>query len=238
MQIFLLERRDSQFGWLGATETKHCIKVLRHQNGDDIFCIDGQGAAYQAKILNATKEETHLQLLDTYPNWGEHAGNIRLAVSPLRLKDRFEFLIEKAVELGVNEIFPITCKRTDKYQAKFKAARLETQITAATKQCKRSQIATLHPLQAIEDFLATTPAGQHFIAYCEEQPVPLHQQVETIQSADTLTLLIGPEGDFTEEEVRCAERKNYLAVSLGENRLRTETAAIYGLGIFKMLRGY
>ncbi|MEL7534622.1 MAG: RsmE family RNA methyltransferase, partial [Bacteroidota bacterium] len=156
MQIFLLERVNSQTGWLGATETKHCIKVLRHQNGDQIMCIDGQGTAYQAKIKQSSKEETELHILEAIPQWGEHDINIRLAVSPLRLKDRFEFLIEKAVELGVSEIFPISCKRTDKYQAKFKAARLQTQILAATKQTKRSQVATLHPLQPIEDFLAAT----------------------------------------------------------------------------------
>jgi len=238
MQIFLLERINSQTGWLGPTETKHCIKVLRHQNGDKIFCIDGKGTAYQAKISQHSKEETELQLIEKFPRWGEHEIHIRLAVSPLRLKDRFEFMIEKAVELGVSEILPISCKRTDKYQSKFKATRLETRILAATKQCKRSQIPILHPLQSIQDFLADTPSGQHYIAYCEEQPIPLQQAASQIQAADTLTLLVGPEGDFTEEEVRFAERENYQSVSLGENRLRTETAAIYALGVIKMLKGY
>ncbi|MEM6346234.1 MAG: RsmE family RNA methyltransferase [Bacteroidota bacterium] len=238
MQIFLLERLNSQTGWLGATETKHCIKVLRHQLGDEIMCIDGKGQAYKSRIKQYNKEETELQILEVLPAWGEHELNIRLAVSPLRLKDRFEFLIEKAVELGVSEIFPITCKRTDKYQSKFKPARLETQILAATKQTKRSRVATLHPLQSIEDFLANTPKGQNYVAYCEGEPIPLQQEADSIRAANTVSIMIGPEGDFTEEEIRFAERQNFTNVSLGENRLRTETAAVYALSIIKMLRGY
>ncbi|MEL6652809.1 MAG: RsmE family RNA methyltransferase, partial [Bacteroidota bacterium] len=130
MQIFLLERIESSSGWLDPTETRHCIKVLRHKVGDEIWCIDGQGTAYQAVITAYDKEHTSLQLRQSYPGWGEHDRHIRLLVSPLRLRDRFEFMIEKAVELGVNEIVPISCQRTDKYQSKFKPSRIQTLIAS------------------------------------------------------------------------------------------------------------
>ncbi len=237
MQIFLFEVTDFPVGRLGPEESRHCMKALRHQIGDELFCIDGVGCGYRARIMSYEAQSTQVEILESFPGWGEHGTPIRLIVSPLRLKDRFEWLVEKAVELGVSEIFPVQCRHTDKHKAKFKASRLETLILTATKQCKRSRIPVLHPLQTLNDFLSAAQEGLSFIAYCEAK-TPLQQKQAELQSAVALNLLIGPEGDFTEAEVAWAESHGFQRVSLGAARLRTETAGMYGLSIFKMIKGF
>lgn len=237
MQLFLVDKKDNQTGHLSASESRHCMRALRHSIGDEINCIDGKGNMYISQIDTYNKEIVSVKLLETFSGWGEHSANVRLVVSPLRLKDRFEWLIEKSVELGVNEIFPILCQRTDKYKSKFKTARLETLILTALKQCKRSSLPTLHPSQAIDSFLNQPHEGSAFVARGDSTD-SLQSLSRTIQEAKTLTLLIGPEGDFTDEEMKLATDRGFQPVSLGTNRLRTETAGIYGLSIFKMIQGY
>ncbi|MEO0471003.1 MAG: RsmE family RNA methyltransferase [Bacteroidota bacterium] len=237
MQLFLAEVLDTPQARLGETETKHCIRVLRHKRGDLIDCIDGKGHKLLCRIVDFSPRETLLEITETIDSWGEHTGNLQLAISPLRLKDRFEWIIEKAVELGVNEIFPVSCQHTDKYQSKFKPTRLETIILTALKQCKRSHLPILHPLQPLNDLLSKPRMGDAFIAYGDGDG-PLQQYAERIQSADNICLLIGPEGDFTPAEVDWAKENGFTAVQLGHNRLRTETAGVYALSVVKMLRDY
>ena len=126
MQIFLLELIDNQHARLNEQESKLCTKVLRHQVGDLIDCIDGKGSKFLCRIDKANIRGVELSIQSREENWGETAGKIILAISPLRLKDRFEWALEKAVELGVDEIYPIQCKRTDRYKSKLKIPRLET----------------------------------------------------------------------------------------------------------------
>jgi 16S rRNA (uracil1498-N3)-methyltransferase len=237
MQIFLLNHREGEKGWLDRDETKHCLKVLRHKSGDEIHTIDGKGTMFLCRIEQEEASGLALTILSAYKNWGEKEVTIRLAVSPLRLRDRFEWMIEKAVELGVDEIFPLTCQRTDKYKGKFKVDRIEKILITATKQCKRSRIPTLYPQQPFDQFMESVQDEERglFLASADaEQPL---QTYETEQF-QTVTLLVGPEGDFTAQEIDAALEKGFQLASLGNNRLRTETAAIYGLSIFKMQNGY
>lgn len=235
MQLFFAENIDGHNATLDRDESRHCQKVLRHIPGDVIHTIDGKGNMFLCRIQSFEKDHTRMEILETHPRWGESATTVRLAVSPLRLKDRFEWLIEKAVELGVNEIYPVICERTDKYKSKFKTDRIEKLILTALKQTKRSELPRLFPLMALEEFLQKDLEGIRLIGYCEEASMI---QVHSREIATGLqqTVLIGPEGDFTEEEVQLAQGKGFTPVSLGENRLRTETAGIYALSIFKMLR--
>lgn len=238
MQVFLAEIQTQYSGLLRAEETRHCIKVLRHQIGDDIFCTDGGGSLYRARIEAFDKNSTTLQLIEELPDYGEHPYPITLAVSPLRLKDRFEWLVEKAVELGVTAIYPIRCDRTDIYKAKFKPERLRTIMLTAIKQCLRSRLPTLHPLMPYADYLSTvSPESSKLIGYCEAT-TPIQSFEATIKSKAPLHLLIGPEGDFTSNEVDAAGEVGFEAISLGANRLRTETAAIHALSLVKYLKGY
>ncbi|MEM7370519.1 MAG: RsmE family RNA methyltransferase [Bacteroidota bacterium] len=237
MQLFYLTRPSAEQGELNAIETRHCVKVLRHRIGDIIHAIDGQGNMYRARISQIYKDRTDLELLESRQNWGEHGKTLRLIVSPLRLKDRFEWLIEKAVELGVTEIFPIQCQRTDPYKSKFKPERIQTLMLTALKQCKRSRLPTLHPLQSLTSFLEQEREGPSFLAYCEAQSQMTHHQPKIVATSQ-LSILIGPEGDFTEEEVQQAQHQACFPVLLGDQRLRTETAALFALSQVKTYWGY
>lgn len=233
MQVFWANVDQNHQLWLDETETRHCRKVLRHQVGDQINCIDGAGRYYLAIISSFTSDQhTLLAVESSITDWGEHGGNVVLGVSPLRLKDRFEWLIEKSVELGVNKIVPLRCERTDPYKAKFKPERLQTIMRTALKQCKRSRLPELAPLQDFSEWVTQPLSGPRFMAYCEES-AHFVQYLTEIPSPPQLTILIGPEGDFTPEEVRQATGSGFTSISLGENRLRTETAAIYALSLVK-----
>ncbi|MEO0897894.1 MAG: RsmE family RNA methyltransferase [Bacteroidota bacterium] len=238
MYIFFGNLTSDNEAILGAEESRHAIKVLRKQPGDEIYFTEGKGTLYKGTIDSQSKTETHISILASFPSYGEHAFHIRMAVSPLRLKDRFEWMIEKAVELGVNEIVPLQCKRTDPFKAKYKDERIKTLMMAALKQCKRTQFPELHPLTPINDWLKQDIKGAKFIGWCEEDTQAIQDFSTNIQQENELTFLIGPEGDFTDEEVEMARQADFIPISLGENRLRTETAAIFGLSIFKLIKGY
>jgi 16S rRNA (uracil1498-N3)-methyltransferase len=239
MQIFLSTLDEYPHACLRPEEIKHCIKVLRHQVGDVIYTTEGKGVMYRSRIEVADKQKVELSILEAWPDFGEHAFHIRLLVSPLRLKDRFEWIMEKAVELGVNEIIPLQCQRTDGYKAKFKEERINGILETALKQCKRSQLPLLQALTSFEEqmMVEREVEGLKIMGFCEEDKA-IQDYSQDISKATPLSLLIGPEGDFTEEEVELAKTAGFYPVLMGENRLRTETAAIYGLSIFKMLKGY
>ena len=236
MQIFILHLLNEHEGYLDAEEAKHCVQVLRHQEGDQIHTIDGKGNYYLSQIESAHKDRVHLRLLDHQAQWGEKACYIRLGISPLRLKDRFEWLVEKAVELGVNEIIPIRCQHTQKF-TKYSVSRMEKRIQSALKQCKRSLLPIFQPEISIETFLQETESSLGFIAQ-GNSPTSLPTHTSDIQKASDLLLLIGPEGDFSESEVELAIQKGVIPVHLGHNRLRSETAGIYAISVVKMIQGY
>ncbi|MEL6131983.1 MAG: RsmE family RNA methyltransferase [Bacteroidota bacterium] len=237
MQVFLIQRAAFPHASLNREETKHCIRVLRHQVGDEIWGTDGAGAMYRLRIVSTDLQMTQLEIVETHSQYGEHTGHITLAVSPLRLKDRFEWLIEKAVELGVNEIQPLQCARTDVYKSKFKPERIKTLIETALKQCKRSELPMLRPKAHFEEWVGRERSGGKYVGWCEaEKPMQRYQQ--EISKQENVTLLIGPEGDFTGEEIQMTQSAGFQLVSLGENRLRTETAGIFALSMIKVYWGY
>ncbi|MEM8899140.1 MAG: RsmE family RNA methyltransferase [Bacteroidota bacterium] len=238
MQIFYTDNQQAQELFLSGQEAKHAVQVLRHKEGDTLSCIDGKGSAYKAIITKASKLEVILEIVETYENWGEKPAFIQVAISPLRLKDRFEWFIEKSVELGVNEIIPIICDHTIKF-FKYKQQRLEQIILSATKQCKRSYIPTLAAAAPIEEYLASQQEKNSvkLMAHCQAN-TPINTLANQIQEAKRIQLMIGPEGDFSENEIEMARSLAYEEISLGENRLRTETAGVYFLAACKYIQGY
>lgn len=237
MQIFFSSHTTKEKAYLDKSEARHCIKVLRHQIGDEIFAIDGKGSAFQTLIESISKDAVTLSITSRIEQWGEKESFIRLGVSPLRLKDRFEWMIEKAVELGINEIIPVMCAHTVKYSDKLKFDRLNNILLSATKQCKRSFCPPIQAPVSLKQFLKDYSAGFSIIPYCKSNEAIGELQTD-IQAAKQVNLLIGPEGGFEESEVALAKAHDFNAVSLGANRLRTETAAILSLGIVKMVKGY
>lgn len=236
MQIFFLKTLSHGKGKLSQEEARHCIKVLRHQPGDVLHTIDGNGLYYPAYIESVEQGEVYLSLREPIKDWGETPYHISLGISPLTKKDRFEWLLEKAVELGVNTIYPILCHRTGPVKLP-KSARMERILLAAVKQSKRSRIPSIASPSSFSEFMELPVDGSKFIAWCETHQA-IQQFSQSIQSSQNFTFLIGPEGDFTEEEITHAQQKGYQPVSLGANRLRSETAALFTLSICKTLLGY
>lgn len=236
VNLFLLSIQSPTIASLSAEETHHCIKVLRHKEGDEIHGIDGKGNYVRGIIQEISKKETLIKILAIAENWGEKSQKIILAVSPLRQKDRFEWLIEKAVELGVDEIVPISCKNS--VTDNIKPERIEQIIISAVKQCKRAKIPHLNTVIPIEKWLNKLESEEgsiKLIAYCEAEN-SISQFTSQIQNAQKVYLTIGPEGDFTTQEIALAQEKGFEIISLGKSRLRTETAGLFALSSIKFIQ--
>lgn len=238
MNLFLLSIQTPTLAILSETETHHCVKVLRHKIGDAVHGIDGKGNYVKGIIQEISKKETFIQIEEITENWGEKSQKLVLAVSPLRQKDRFEWLIEKAVELGVDEIFPIICKNS--ITDNVKPDRIQQIIISAVKQCKRAKIPQLHAAMPIDKWLESFVLAEKstgLLAFCETENA-LSQLHTQIQTAENVYFAIGPEGDFTTKEVEYATNKGFQIVSLGKSRLRTETAGLFALSVIKAVQGW
>ncbi|MEM6628611.1 MAG: RsmE family RNA methyltransferase [Bacteroidota bacterium] len=236
MQIFHLQVLGEHKGKLHAEEAHHCVKVLRHAVGDAIHTIDGEGRYFPAIIEAIQKDGVLLQLGDANNGWGESPFQLAIGISPLAKKDRFEWFLEKSVELGIDHITPILCKRTGPGRLP-RQDRMEKILLAATKQSKRSQLPHLSTPIPFESYVKQTSGKLKMVAWCESHE-PLQGYSTAIKDAISIDLLIGPEGDFTENEVTLAIGNGFHPVSLGENRLRSETAGIYLLGALKTYLAY
>ncbi len=239
MQLFLAHIPDPLQASLQAEEARHCVKVLRHQVGDEIMVMDGCGMAYRAEISAMEKMAVNLRLLEAFPEYGEAPVRMTLVFSPLRLKDRLEWLVEKAVELGVSRLIPVHCHHTDKYKSSIKKERLETLILTATKQCLRSRIPVLEDTMSWGRLMKSglPEQGLAYLAQAEGEKA-LSSFAKDIQAATEMCLAIGPEGDFSSIEIEEAMAGGWQRVHLGTQRLRSETAAMFGLSVFKMIKGF
>lgn len=236
MYIFLLTNIQENTGFLSAEESEHCLRVLRKTVGEEIYAIDGKGTYYVCLISVASKKGTEVFIKQRIANWGEKKDTkMILAISPLKQKERFEWLVEKSVELGVDDIVPLICKHT--ITDNIKPERLHNVMVAALKQCKRSKLPTLHEPTDFQQFVTKTTADIRLFCYCTaETPIFAHQAA--IQAAKTIVLAIGPEGDFSTQEAELALKSDFLSVSLGESRLRTETAGLCALSMLKGIKGW
>jgi len=223
MQLFYnstLDNSISQFSF-SAEESKHIVKVLRKKEGDVLFITNGKGYMYQAKIMVADPIRCKAEIISREK---KHAPmhSLHLVVTPTKMNDRFEWFLEKATEIGVHEITPIICARSERKL--IKTERLQKVIQSAMKQSLQAFLPKLNPIMSYEDYLLLEKEGLLFIAHCGEgEKMELKRRVAPDKD---VTVLIGPEGDFTENEIQLAYKQGFLPVSLGKNRLRTETAAI------------
>lgn len=212
---------------LGQESFKHAVQVLRLRQGDPLVVTNGQGLIFlgEVKTLEKKAATVWLEAPSALPRPGR---SLRLAVSPLKNAARFEWLIEKAGELGVEEIVPLQCDRTVK--AHLRPDRLQAILVSAMLQSQQAWLTRLAPLKSVEAFMQSAPPNV-LIAHCGEGDKPgIHQQ----EGLTTAALMIGPEGDFTPREIDLALANGATAVSLGETRLRTETAAIAGLAVLRL----
>jgi 16S rRNA (uracil1498-N3)-methyltransferase len=230
MTPFYLNQVTEESAFLRGEEAHHCIKVMRKKVGDEIIGIDGMGSMLKTRILSLGKDSVTLQVITREENWGEKPTQINLLISPLHKPDRFEWLIEKAVELGVTNIIPYIGKHTVK--SGLRMDRMERIMVAALKQSMRSRLPSLQEPKALELAMASISPDLGLIAHAELGK-PLFSYTAQLLPAVNVSILIGPEGDFSSEELETAIQMNYQPVSLGNNRLRSETAAIHLLGLVK-----
>lgn len=221
---------------LPERESVHCVRVLRHQQGDSVYVSSGNGNLYLCRILSANPRCTLLEVLSTENGAGTHNYRLWMAVAPTKNLDRFEWFTEKAVEMGIDRITPLLCAHSERKV--YNRERGERLILAASKQSIKTTIPQLDEITAFKAFLeqAEDFPGARFIAYCDQDFASglntrnsLQSALETVlQSEDNPQMLcaIGPEGDFSAEEVALALKAGFKPLSLGPSRLRTETAAL------------
>ena len=207
---------------LSEQESLHAVKVLRLQVGNEINIIDGIGGFYQAKIVDAHPKRTAFEIIKAKSEYGKRDYKLHIAIAPTKNIDRFEWFIEKAVEIGVDEITPILCRYSERKRLNPK--RIEKIIIAAAKQSQKAYLPVLHPLTKFQDFLKQPDTSSKFIAHCyDEDKKELKDLI--VKSVDVL-VMIGPEGDFSAEELKLALGAGYQPVTVGDSRLRTETAGV------------
>ena len=223
MQLFYTENIENGFINLEAEEARHCAQVLRKQIGDSIQVIDGKGNWYEAVLEECSKKKC-LARITSEKEENLRDFKIHIAIAPTKNISRFEWFLEKATELGIDEITPLLCQRSERKVVRLD--RLNKILVAAMKQSLKASLPQLNELTKFKDFVKNTETGnnQNFIAHCEESvKVPL---TENYKAGKNVCILIGPEGDFSAEEINLALENGFKAVSLGESRLRTETAGL------------
>ena len=207
---------------LSDEESQHAVRVLRLQAGDELEVVDGAGGYYFAVVTNPHPKHCEFQIKETITEYGKRDYRLHIAIAPTKNIERLEWFIEKCTEIGIDEITPVICRFSERKI--IKPERLEKIIVSAAKQSLKAYFPILNPMCSFRDFIQQTTVSQKFIAHCYEQDKQLLQRV--YQKSFDAVILIGPEGDFSPEEVQAAIQHRFLPVSLGSSRLRTETAGI------------
>jgi 16S rRNA (uracil1498-N3)-methyltransferase len=233
MNLFFTPDISGSFYSLNEEESRHCQKVLRLHEGDMIHLTDGMGTLYEAQIVDARSRQVGVEVTARHENYGKRDYRLHMAVAPTKNTDRFEWFLEKATEIGVDEITPLICGHSERRQ--LRADRLEKIITSAVKQSLKAYYPVLHPIADFRAFITEKREGQLFIAHLEERDPVLLQKA--CLKGGKVTILIGPEGDFSDKEIESAQEAMYQIVSLGRSRLRTETAAVVACCAVAMVNG-
>ena len=212
-----------------GTENNHIINVLRKKEGDVLMFTNGKNYRFQTEIINLSKKTSELRVLSCEKFL--ETDYLHIGISILKSPSRFEIFLEKAVEIGINEITPIICKKT--FKKNIKMDRCKKLIISAAKQSIKYQLPKLNNPVSFDNFIKSTNEKNRLIATCEE--LKKEYLSESFDKSKTNVLLIGPEGDFTKDELNKAGIHNFKYVSLGDTRLRAETAGIVSCAIFSMI---
>ena len=208
---------------LDQEESAHCVRVLRHRAGDEITVIDGRGTLYRCALEVADAKGAEARVLEAKPGFGAHPYHLTMAVCPTKNIDRYEWFVEKSTEIGVDVIAPVIGERSERRV--LKTDRLRRLALSAAKQSLKAAIPTVAEPQSVRDFILAAPADAlKLICYCFDDVE--RKQIQQLLPAKEICILIGPEGDFSPEEAALARERGWIPVSLGESRLRTETAAV------------
>ncbi|MCD0487527.1 16S rRNA (uracil(1498)-N(3))-methyltransferase [Pedobacter sp. MC2016-14] len=223
MHVFYTPDIQSDTYTLNEEESRHCAKVLRLGKGDKVTLIDGRGGLYDAEIVGETKRNITLSILNTTLNYQKRNHHLHIAIAPTKNIDRYEWFLEKVTEIGVEEITPIICERSERKVVK--EDRLNKVITSAVKQSLQAYHPILNEAVSFKDFVQSASAAEKMIAHCVAgEPRQFIDQIA--QPAKQYLILIGPEGDFSPAEIELALQNGFKPLTLGTTRLRTETAGL------------
>lgn len=228
MEIFFAREIDGTFCHLTEEESAHCVKVLRHREGDEIHVIDGEGTFYTCRLCDASPKGATAQILEVEKDWGAHPYHLTMAVCPTKNNDRYEWFAEKATEMGLDQIAPVIGEHSERRV--FKTERLAKILLSASKQSLKGAIPQISEPLSVKEFIKECDAELKLICYCFEEET-LRRSIKEVlaeKAADncTIAILIGPEGDFSRDEAKLAMENGFIPVHLGDSRLRTETAAL------------
>lgn len=207
---------------LPEEEAGHCIRVLRLTEGDEILVTDGKGTFYKAAISRAHHKHCEVSILESWQQPALWNFRLHIAVAPTKNMDRMEWFAEKATEIGIDAITCLNCRFSERRE--IKPARLEKILVSAMKQSQKATLPQLEGMTDFKSFVSQPFDGRKFIAHCENGDKTLLKQ--TYRPGENALVLIGPEGDFSPEEIELALQQGFEPISLGESRLRTETAAL------------
>ena len=226
MQLFYAPDINSPLHTLSEDESRHCVRVLRLAEGDPVGLVDGRGGLFAARIERADPRACVLRIDNETRGFGARPYRVVMAVAPTKNGDRFEWFLEKATEVGLDAVVPLECANSERRA--FRPDRAEKVLVSAMKQSLKAYLPALAPLTHVRKVLERPFDGVKLIAHCRDgggfpARIPV---TEALPPATDALILIGPEGDFTAEEVALAIEKGFVPISLGGSRLRTETAAL------------
>lgn len=221
---------------LPEEEAQHAIRVLRLQSGDEMMLMDGRGNYYRAVVSVASNRRCVYEILETLPQPSQWTGKLHIAIAPTKMMERMEWMVEKATEIGIDEFSFLNCKYSERRV--LKTVRLDKIVVSAVKQSHKAWKPVVNEMETFDKFISKPNTGFKFIAHCYDE-IPrtfLFDELNRIREKDEITVLIGPEGDFSIDEVHKAMDKGYVPVHLGKSRFRTETAAIAALMMMQLSR--
>ena len=230
MELFYAYEVIGRYCRLDAEESGHCVRVLRHRAGDSVDVIDGQGTLYHCRLTQDNPKGAEAEILSEEKDWGGHPYHLTLGCCPTKNNDRFEWFVEKATELGVDRIVPLIGDHSERKV--YKTERARRIALSATKQSLKARIPEIAEPVSVKDFICHSERSEEsvkMIAYCfEDSDAPRQSIMDVLRASDVrdITILIGPEGDFSPEEAKLALENGYIPIHLGPSRLRTETAAV------------
>jgi len=224
MQVFYSPEVINGNFFLNKTESRHCIRVLRLKKNEIINLIDGKGGLYEARIMSENPDKCEVKVIKQIKNHNNRNFYLHIAIALTRSTDRFEWFIEKATEIGIDEITPLICTRSERRTVKME--RIKKIIISSMKQALVAMTPKLNEIKTFAEFISDSGITEFnkYICHCSEGR---RQKLKDIYSpGSNVIAIIGPEGDFTSDEIKFAEKNNFQSVTLGDNRLRTETAGI------------
>lgn len=229
MEIFYSTEIDGQLVQFNPEESLHMVKVLRHKTGDEISVVDGQGTLYVCELMDASAKHAQARVLRTEERWGAHDYRLVLGVCPTKNNDRYEWFAEKATEVGIDGIVPLIGEHSERKI--FKKERVERILVSAMKQSLKAALPEVREAVKVLDFIEEVKEDQEslkLIAYCFEgdsERISIKKALDEYEGR-SIIVLIGPEGDFSQQEAEAAVKAGFIPIHLGNSRLRTETAAV------------